>query len=180
MDAYAIVKYLHVLFVVIWLGGGFGLVVLGAHAERARNDAELAHVVQNVIFMSTRVFVPAAVLALICGLTMVWLNWSFATLWVLIGLGGFALTFITGIAVLKPRSDRVGELIKKEGVSPAVVEQSRHILWIAQFDFVMLFVIVADMVLKPGPQNYVTLVIMAAVVIIGGVLFLGRLRPSSA
>ena len=30
MDTYSLIKFLHVAFVVIWLGGGFCLVVLGA------------------------------------------------------------------------------------------------------------------------------------------------------
>jgi uncharacterized membrane protein len=180
MDAYAVVKYLHVLFVIIWLGGGFGLVVLATNADRARNDAQLIQIIQNVIFMSSRVFVPAALLALICGLTLVYLNWSFGDLWVIVGLAGFALTFVTDVAVIKPRADRVVAAIKAEGVSPAVIEQGRQILSIAQFDFVMLFIVVADMVLKPAPANYVTLVIMAAALIVGAVLFLGRLRRMPA
>ena len=74
--------------------------------------------------------------------------------------------------MLTPRSDKVGALIAKEGASPAVVEQSREILRIAQFDMTMLFVVVADMVLKPAPENYIVLLIMALVIVAGGVVFL--------
>jgi uncharacterized membrane protein len=173
MSYYVFLKFLHVLLVVIWLGGGFGLVILAVRADRARADAELAHVVQQVIFM-TKVFIPAAFGAFILGITMVLLSWSFSDLWVIIGLLGFALTVGTGILVLKPRSDRIGELISKEGISKAVVEQSRELLQIAKFDFVMLFIVAADMVIKPTADNYVTLSVMAIALVVGAIFFQRR------
>jgi hypothetical protein len=141
-------------------------------ANRANDTADLTKVVQFVIAMAKRVFIPAALGALVCGLIMAWSLQLFGSLWVIIGLAGFAITFGIGIAVLTPRSDKVGALLAKEGASPAVVEQSREILRIAQFDMTMLFVIVADMVLKPAPENYVVLLVMALAVLAGGVLFL--------
>ncbi len=122
--------------------------------------------------MAKRVFVPAALGALVCGLIMAWSLGLFGLLWVIIGLVGFALTFGIGIAVLTPRSDRVGEMIAREGVTPAVVEQSREILRIAQFDMAMRFVVVADMVLKPAPENYIVLLVMALVIVAAGLVFL--------
>jgi uncharacterized membrane protein len=181
MEFYPFVKFLHVLFVIVWLGGGFVLVLLGLKAQRANSSAELVDVIMHVVYLSNRVFVPAAILALIFGVTGVIITWSFGDLWVLIGLAGFALTFLNGVAVLRPRSDRVKATIDREGPSPAAIEQSRQILRIAQFDFVMLYVIVADMVIKPTSANYITLIIMAIVVVVGAVYFLGRPRaPATA
>jgi uncharacterized membrane protein len=172
MDTYAFVKFLHVAFVIVWLGGGLCLVLLGARANRANDTADLAKIIQFVIAMAKRVFVPSALAALIFGLIMAWMQGWFGFLWVIIGLGGFALTFGIGIAVLTPRSEKLGAMIAKDGVTPAVVEQSREILRIAQFDMAMLFVVVADMVLKPAPENYIVLVIMALAVVAAGVVFL--------
>lgn len=172
MDTIAFVKFLHVAFVIVWLGGGLCLVLLAARANRANDTADLAKIIQFVIGMAKRVFIPAALGALVCGLIMAWSLDLFSLLWVIIGLVGFALTFGIGIAVLTPRSDRVGEMIAKDGVTPAVVEQSREILRIAQFDLTMLFVVVADMVLKPAPENYVVLLVMALVIVAAGLLFL--------
>ena len=172
MDTIVFVKFLHVAFVITWLGGGLCMVLLGARANRANDAADLAKVIQFVVAMAKRVFIPAALGALVCGLIMAWSLELFSSLWVIIGLAGFALTFGLGIAVISPRSDKVGALIEKEGASPAVVEQSREILRIAQFDLVMLFVVVADMVLKPAPENYIVLLVMAMVVLVAGVVFL--------
>jgi len=122
--------------------------------------------------MSSHVFAPSAVLALLCGLVMAWIGGLFDSLWVIIGLIGFAATFAIGIAILKPRSEKVVALVAKEGVTPAVVEQGREILRIAQFDMAMLFVVVADMVIKPAPENYIVLLVMVVAILISGVLFL--------
>jgi uncharacterized membrane protein len=173
MDYYFFLKFLHVFLIIIWLGGGFGLVILAIRADRARADAELAHIVQQVIFM-TKVFIPAALAAFVPGIVMVFLTWSFSDLWVIIGLTGFALTFATGMLVLKPRADRIGALIAAEGISPAVVEQSRQILQIAKFDFVMLFIIVADMVIKPTANSTATLAVMAISLVAAAVIFQGK------
>jgi uncharacterized membrane protein len=173
MDYYSLLKFLHVLLIIVWLGGGFGLVIMATRAELVRDDTELAHIVQQAIFM-TKVFIPTAIAALILGVVMVFRTWSFSDLWMIIGLVGFALTVGTGMLVLKPRSDRVGELIAKEGISPAVVTQSRQVLRIVKFDFVMLFVVVADMVIKPTANSYVTLAGMAIALLVATAAFNGR------
>ena len=46
-------------------------------------------------------------------------NWGWGHFWLTFGLVGFASTFITGIAVLAPRSKRVDELIRTVGVEAA-------------------------------------------------------------
>ncbi len=173
MDYYSLFKLLHVLLIIVWLGGGFGLVIMATRAELARDDTELAHIVQQAIFM-TKVFIPAAIAALIFGVAMVLLTWSFSDLWVTIGLVGFALTVGTGLLVLKPRSDRIGELIAKEGISPAVTTQSHQFLRVVKFDFVMLFIVVADMVMKPTADSYVTLAAMTSALLVAAVAFHGR------
>jgi uncharacterized membrane protein len=181
MDLYFIVKYLHVLFVITWLGGGLAMVILGARASRANDDPELGRVIQDVIFMANRVFIPAALAALACGLILALIAGIFSQIWIIIGLCGFALTFGLGIAALKPRSDKVGEMIKRDGITPAVVDQSRQILHIAQFDIVMLFVVVADMVLKPALENYITLLVMIIVLAGAAYYFLAdMMMPAQA
>jgi hypothetical protein len=172
MDTYSLVKFLHIAFVVTWLGGGLSLVLLGARASRTNATADFGKILEQVAYMSGHIFMPSALLALLCGLVMAWLGDLFGSLFVIIGLAGFAATFGIGIALLKPRSEKVGELIAKEGITPAVVEQGREILRIAQFDMAMLFVVVADMVIKPAPENYLVLLVMVLVIIAAGVVFL--------
>lgn len=103
---------------------------------------------------------------------MAWIAGLFGTLWVIIGLVGFIATFGIGIALVKPRSEKVAAVIAEDGATPAAVEQGREILRIAQFDLAMLFVVIADMVIKPAPENYVVLLVMVLAIVAAGVVFL--------
>jgi uncharacterized membrane protein len=173
MDYYALLKFLHVFLIIIWLGGGASLVILAMRAERARADTELCHIVQQVIFMA-KVFVAVAIAAVLMGIGMVLLHWSFAELWITIGLTGFLLTFAMGLLVLKPRADHIGVLMAEGGITPAVVAQSHRLLQIAKFDLVMLFIVAADMVVKPTSASYATLTLMAVAFVGAAVAFLPK------
>jgi hypothetical protein len=70
--------------------------------------------------------------------------------WILIGLGLFAVTFLTGALFFGPESGRIAKLIDSEGPdSPAVQPRIRRIIVISRIDLVVLFLIVFDMVVKP-------------------------------
>ncbi|HZP19975.1 MAG TPA: DUF2269 family protein [Bauldia sp.] len=175
MDWYVILKYIHVLFVIVWLGGGFCLVVLGVRADRANNEADFAAILKNVVYMSGHVFIPSALIALVFGLLIFFIYGLYDFLWTYIGLLGFAATFALGALVLGPRSDKVTKEIAASGITPDTLRQGREILQLAKFDFVVLFVVVADMVMKPGWSNWILLVIMVVVIAAGAYFFIGNL-----
>jgi hypothetical protein len=58
------------------------------------------------------------------------------------------------------------------GLAPDVVATCREILAIAKFDMVLLFTIVADMVLKPQPSHWPTLLLMALALLAAAAAFL--------
>src|SRR4051812_29948799 len=97
MDWYTLVKFLHVAFAIIWLGGALSLIVLGAAAYRASKTAEFTSVIRNVVYMAPRVFVPSGLAVLVMGLIMAFLGDLWGQLWVILGLVGFAVTFGLGI-----------------------------------------------------------------------------------
>ena len=84
---------------------------------------------------------------------------------------GFAATFCTGNFILKPTADRISALAK-EGKLDAAVAEGQRLLGVSKFDYVMLFTVVADMVLKPEWSSVWLLGIMAVVLIVGAGLFL--------
>jgi hypothetical protein len=171
MSVYPYVEFVHIAAVVLWLGGG-SLSIFGAiKADRAHNAADFTRVLRDTVFFANRLFVPAALVAFACGLTMAYLTELFSELWIWIGIGGFAVTSLTGALAVKPRAEKLLALI--ESGSPAdVFGPGREIVAIAKFDYVMLFTVVSDMVLKPGPSDTAMLVAMAVVVIGAGVVFL--------
>jgi uncharacterized membrane protein len=178
MTTYIIIKYLHILFAIGWLGGGFCMVLLGVAASRARNDGELVRVMAQTAWLAKRVFVPFSLLALIAGLVMAWFGGMWGEAWIILGLVGFAATAGTGAAVLTPKAEKVAGIVVREGPSPDAVRIAREMLGIARFDITMLAVVVADMVLKPGFDDYAVLTGMAVVLVAAAAYFLMPLRSA--
>ena len=180
MDAYLVFKFLHVFAAVAWVGGGLCLTVLGALAASRNDEAEMMHVVDSVAFMANRWFMPASLLTLIFGLIAAWLGGLFTQLWVILGLTGFAMAFATGAGILGPTAEKIKKL-KAEGRVSEALPLGRRVLQTAKFDYVVMFVVIADMVLKPGLGDLATLVVLALILLGGAVLFLrGALQPTRA
>lgn len=176
MDVYALIKFLHILAAIVWLGGGFCLLVLAIIADQTRDDESLLKVMRWVVMLGNRMFVPAALATLLFGGILVWMAWSITDFWIVLALSGFAASFLLGTLAMKPRADRLTAAADREGASPTVIAQSRALLSIAKFDYVILFMIVAVMVLKPEPGDYGTLASLAIVLVLGGVAFLAPER----
>lgn len=172
MDWYALFKFLHVAAAVIWIGGAFVMIVLGARADRAKNDAEIVAVVRQIAWAAERIYVPASVATLIFGLVAAWLGNLWGNLWVILGLVGVAATIALGVAVLTPRAKKVEATYAASGVTPSAVAICRDILTIARFDTVLLFTVVADMVLKPEMGDWVVLAVMAVVIVAAAAVWL--------
>lgn len=172
MDWYVLFKFLHVTSAVIWIGGAFIMIMLGVKADRAKNDAEIVGVVRQVAWAADRIYVPASIATLVFGVTVAWLGALWGNLWVILGLVGVAATIALGVVVLTPRAKKVEAGYAAGGVTPAVVAVSREILTIAKFDAVLLFTVVADMVLKPGTDDWIVLVVMAVAIVAAAAVWL--------
>jgi uncharacterized membrane protein len=148
---YPIFKWVHVTLAVFWVGGGLTLTVLALRAERTADPTEMAMIARQAAFVGERFFAPAGLLVLGMGIAMVvnlGLDWGAS--WIVVGLVGYAITFLTGLLVLGPQAKRIAQLIETKG--PAAVETQaaiRRILLIARVDEGVLLLVVADMVLKP-------------------------------
>jgi uncharacterized membrane protein len=179
MDIYLIFKLLHVLSAVVWVGGGVCLMVLGLFASSRNDDAEMLRVIEGVAFMGNRWFMPASLLTVIFGAIATFFGPGFGELWVLLGLAGFAAAFVTGTFVFKPQSDKLVELIA-EGRTSEAVTIGRRLLNVAKFDYTVMFLVISDMVLKPGLKDIPVLVVMAVVLALGVWFLFSAGRKSSA
>ena len=86
----------------MWIGSLAGLVILSIRADQARDNAEFGRVIEYVLYFAPRVFTPASLLVLALGIIMSFMVWGFHSLWIVLGLVGFAATFVTGFFVLRP------------------------------------------------------------------------------
>src|SRR5688572_5087117 len=126
MDWYLYSKLLHITFATLWFGGGVCMIVLGWAALRARDDSELVRVVRQVVYLSERFFIPSSLLTVIFGAIMAWLTQGFGDLWIILGLVGFAITFATGVFLIKPMAEQVTAMVKTDGATPAAAAACRR------------------------------------------------------
>ena len=168
MDWYTAVKFLHVSAAIIWIGGAFIMVMFGVKAARSRNDAEMVAVVQQVGWAAERIYVPASIATALLGIIVATIGNLWSALWVSLGLVGMVVTIALGVLALTPRAKKVEAAGAVTAESVAI---SREILTLAKFDLVLLFVVVSDMVLKPGMSDYGILIAMAVVLVVGAALW---------
>ena len=151
---FALFKWIHVSFVVFWVGGGLMLTVLGLMAERSSDPREIVMLAKWAAFAGQRLFAPASLVVLAMGIAMLIhggdpiLHWG--KFWVIVGLLGFASTFVTGIAFLAPQAKKIHSLSESHGPeAPETIAAIKTILLISRVDIGVLLLVVADMVTKP-------------------------------
>lgn len=172
MDLYSVIKLLHVLTATTWVGGGFVLMVAAEVAQRAPGPV-YGGFSAVVARLGNLVFIPAALLTLLLGIVLTIMSWSFADLWIILALVGIAVSIAIGVVIIKPASDKVAELVETEGPdSPHVRAMSAALLHKGRFDLVLMAVIIADMVFKPGYSDVLTLSVMGAILIAAAMAFL--------
>ncbi len=170
----------HIVMAMLWIGAGFSLIVLSVLADRARDHDGLKSVLDHTHRLSNVYFIPASLLVLAFGIALVLQSdfYGFDQLWIVLGLVGYALTFLTGIAVIKPRAEKIGGLLaESRGVmTPAAILEGRKLMTIARIDYVVLLLVVFDMIVKPTGDDGGTLVFMAVVLVAGVGYFAWRAR----
>jgi len=152
---YDLFVFLHVVAVIVWLGGGVVLLVLTVCATRSRDPAHTARVIADTAWLGTRYFAPSAIAALVFGLLATWAgSWSFGELWITLGFLGFIATFVTGFVFVRPRAERLAASMRASGeLTPEAAQVGAELQLISRIDFVVLFAVVADMVMKPTTSN---------------------------
>ena len=82
---------------------------------------------------------------------MVNTDWGWGRFWVIAGLVGYAITFVTGVGVLSPLAKKVTALVEEKGATdPETTAQIKKILMIARVDVALLLLVVVDMITKPS------------------------------
>jgi hypothetical protein len=177
MQFYQLFMFLHIACVIVWLGCGVALFVLGSAAILRKDRTAIVSVAHRDVATFGRVFGPAALGALLCGLAMTWIAWDFHELWILIGLAGFAVSAVYSATALRQSGDRLSSAVRKYGAeSTLAFAEAQRLLILGRFDAILLTVIVADMVFKPSPQSVLTLFLMAAALVAAGFFTWRRLR----
>jgi uncharacterized membrane protein len=177
VSRYELLLFIHIAAVIIWLGAGFLLAVQAERAMRSGDDARLGAAVIDSAELATVLFIPASLTTFVFGLLLTIDSWSFDRLWIVLGLVGYAATFATGLFVLKPGGERIEAMTKRDGgFSPAALAESRRLLMLGRIDQIVLFVVVADMAMKPTGDDVGLLIAMAVVILAGAAWIVSRAR----
>jgi uncharacterized membrane protein len=161
LTRYDFLKFLHISFAVIWVGGGVIVQFFALRALASGSAERLTQFALDVEWVGGRVLTVAAAGAFLSGLGLVWdaQFWTLGDDWILIGLGLFAVTFLAGALFFGPEAGRIAKAAATLGPrAPEVTGRIRRILVLSRIDLVILFLIVFDMSAKPSFDDGWTIV----------------------
>ena len=150
MTFYEFLVFVHVLMVVVWVGGDLAIQVLALRAKGAKEPARMAAFSADAEWIGLRVFMPASLLLVIFG---IWAaiegNWDFGQAWISIGFAAFLFSFFLGMAFLGPESGRIKALVEERGLDhPEVTRRTRRMLLFSRIQLLILIVAIWAMVTK--------------------------------
>jgi uncharacterized membrane protein len=150
---YEVLLFVHIVAAIVWVGGAVMINVFATRAARSKDPQRGASVSRDIEWIGQRIIAPTTLVLLAMGLIMVGVNdaWTIGQAWIILALVGFGLTFLAGILFFGPESGRIAKGIEERGAEDQEVQRRiRRIIATSRFDLVLLVLIVADMVFKPG------------------------------
>ena len=184
MTLYEFLLFVHISATVVWVGAGLCSLVLAIGYDRDGDEPAIRRFLADQDRLATRLFIPASLTVVVFGIALVIESdaWTFEYLWIVLGLVGFAATFVTGLFMIKPASERIGAAMEREGgrLTPALRIDIRKLIVMARLDYVVLFLVIADMVVKPTGDDAGMLIGMAVILVAGIAYILSRVRALDA
>jgi uncharacterized membrane protein len=152
MSLYELLKLIHVLAAIAWIGTAIEQQFVGNRATSSKDPRRIEHFVDEAEWVGVRVMTPAAIVVVIAGVAMVIESaWNFSDTWILIGIGLFIVTSLNGMLYLTPQSKKLKVAIADRGLDDeGVMNNIRTLTLASRIDLLVLVLIVADMVIKPG------------------------------
>lgn len=151
MSKYELYLSIHLLAIVIWLGGGLTVNILLTRIFNTGDMNAYATAAVNVGWIGQRLYTGASVVALVTGLLLTSeLDVNVYEPWVLFGLLVLIASAVVGATVLGPTAEKTGELLASAAGPEAVREQFTKLVTINRVELLLLFLVVVDMAVKPG------------------------------
>jgi uncharacterized membrane protein len=150
--SYQVYLALHILAVVVWVGGDVTLTTLGIVFEAKRDGPTLAALGRMGAWIGTRVYTPTLFVVFGFGVALIeksGIGWNH--FWVVFGVVGWALATVVGIAFVGPELGRIDRAAQEHGPeSPEVARRVKRLFTIFRFDTAILVLVVIDMAAKPS------------------------------
>jgi uncharacterized membrane protein len=152
MDFATILKFVHITTAILWVGGGFSLVLAGILLGRSAPATVQVQHARTMGLLGPRFFMPVSIATLASGLALVFLaGWGWQPFTVL-GLLGVVLTSAFGMLVIGPSCGQVASLAETQG-PVAALPVLRRLYRLVGLDYALQFAVVFLMVAKPGWQD---------------------------
>ena len=152
LGVYNVILLVHILAAIVWVGGGVFIQIYVTRLDRTGETDRLMAFAKDLEKLGNRIFLPASLLVLAAGITMVVYSpgVQLSELWVILGLVGIANTIVIGAVFLGPEAGRLAHIAQERGPSdPEVLRRTKRIFAISRIDLAVILLVVADMVLKP-------------------------------
>jgi uncharacterized membrane protein len=148
---YNVIKYVHVLAAMIWVGGAFFAQILAIRAQRSTDPVELPRLGAAIADVGMKVFLPASIILFIAGVILTLQRWAFSDLWISIAIVLWLLSAVTGAVYLGPQSAKIGKLFAAEGPSSIAGRAAlAKVFIVSRLELVSFGVLVFLMIFKPG------------------------------
>jgi hypothetical protein len=191
MTWYELFLFIHISATIVWIGAGVLSLLLATTYDRESDEVAIKRFLHDQEWLAMKLFVPASLTVVIMGIAMVIESdaWSFSYLWIVLGLIGYAATFVTGFFFIRPKSERIGAEMEQQGgrLTPGLRASIRKLIVTARVDYVTFALVILDMVVKPTGDDTGLLIAMA-VIFLAGVAYIAmsvraiepRPQPASA
>jgi uncharacterized membrane protein len=150
-NAYAVLKLLHVLSVVVWIGGVMAMATILGRIIRAGDRATLASLLPHTMAYGQKLTGPASILVLLTGIPLVIIGKiGFGTFWVSYGFAGIIVHFVFGGAVLRKRNLALTEAVSASPPDDARFAEAGARMRVAAVIYLLIMVsVIGAMILKP-------------------------------
>ena len=173
MNGYALLLFLHVVSVIVWLGAGTTLALLGVYA-RGHDDRLLSQRLRELPrWIGPRVFAPASFGALGFGLALMADGHWGVRLWIVLGLAAFATSALLNAGVRLPLERRLAQGGRDRE------RTLRLLVRLPLLELTVLYLTVADMVAKPSASSTGTLAVGGAILALALAAVVAALFPSA-
>jgi uncharacterized membrane protein len=151
VDLYLLFKYVHVVAVIVWIGGVCTLTVINARLAREPDQAVVAALVRQSGFYGAAVIGPAAALTLIAGIaTAASAGIPFSSLWISWGFTAILVSGLLGAVPIRLVTAQVGTLTAlADPRDPRLTAARRWLTLLNALNLLVLLSAVWAMVAKP-------------------------------
>ena len=152
MSLYELLKTIHVLAAIAWVGGVIISHVHGAWVDRRNRPEDFRHFVDLQAWLGQRYFMPLSITVIAAGIALVIESgWNFTDAWIVIGIVLWVISVAVGAGFLGPQSIKIQKGLESGGPPDTALQQViDKVKFASRVDLVVLILVVVDMVIKPG------------------------------